>query len=79
MNMIDFRMVQRLAAILPAPAAQADLSARLEDIAASEESARALINALLNEYGYQEAALMIFPYLTEEEQSRILSAAFGDQ
>lgn len=51
-------------------------AAIIEQAATSEETARALIGAMLSEYGYQESALMIFPYLTTEEMSRIIEKAF---
>lgn len=58
---------------------QVDLSSRLDEIAASEESARSLINCLLHDYGYQEVVYTFFPFLAEEEQQRLIMKAFGNQ
>ena len=61
-NTISFRQIRQAAII--------------EQAAQSEETARALFEALFSEYGFQESALMVFYTLTDEEMELVINRAF---
>lgn len=55
---------------------RADLSERFEEIVSTEEGAASLLHCLLEDYGTQETVITLFPFLSDDEQLRLIEKAF---
>ncbi len=75
-NIIFFEDVQQAATMQQKTEERRELSERFEEIVSTEEGAGALLRCLLDDYGIQEAVVSLFPFLSDDEQLRLIEKAF---
>ena len=53
-----------------------NVNEKLNAVARSADKAKVLLDCLIDDYGPQEALSMLFPFLPDEEQERLIDKAF---
>lgn len=74
-NIISFEDVQQLATIQEKTEERRELSKCLEEITSTEEGAENLLRCIIDDYGVKDTMLLLFAYLSDDEQSRLIEKA----
>ena len=75
-NIILFEDVQQIASIQEKTEERRELSECLDEITSTEEGAGKLLRCIIDDYGIKDTLLSLFPFLSDDEQSRLMKKAF---